>query len=94
MRETRSPRGPLGITGEVIYSETSLHLRPADTLTCVSDGVAEARNGEGTLFGFDRTQSIISQPAHSIADAAQSFGQEDDITVLTLAFVPVHVHPA
>jgi serine phosphatase RsbU (regulator of sigma subunit) len=66
MRETRSPRGPLGITGEVIYSETSLHLRPADTLTCVSDGVAEARNAEGTLFGFDRTQSIISQPAQAL----------------------------
>ena len=94
MRETSPPRGTTGYYGRVIYSETSLHLRPADTLTCVSDGVAEARNGEGTLFGFDRTQSIISQPAHSIADAAQSFGQEDDITVLTLAFVPVHVHPA
>jgi hypothetical protein len=48
----------------VIYSETSLHLRPADTLTFVADGVVAARNAEGTLFGFDRTQSIISHQAH------------------------------
>jgi hypothetical protein len=85
---------PLGIAGEATYSETSLNLRPADILTFVSDGIVEARDTKGTLFGFDRTQSISSQPAHSIADAAQRFGQDDDITVLTLSFVPAPVHPA
>jgi hypothetical protein len=42
------------------------------------------------VFGFDRTQSISLQPAQSIADAAQRFGQENDITVLTLTFAPAN----
>jgi hypothetical protein len=31
---------------------------------------------------------ISTKPAQEIADAAQAFGQEDDITVLTLQFAP------
>jgi phosphoserine phosphatase RsbU/P len=40
------------------------------------------------LFGFDRTRSISRQSAQSIAAAAQQFGQEDDITVLSLTVAP------
>jgi len=38
------------------------------------------------LFGFERTQQISGESAYRIASAAQQFGQEDDITVLTLKF--------
>jgi hypothetical protein len=47
--------------------------------------VVEARNVEG-FFGFDRVREISRQPARTIANTAQQFGQEDDITVLTLLF--------
>ena len=57
-------------------------------LTFLSDGVVEARDSTGSLFGFERTQALSSQPASAIADAAQKFGQEDDITVLTLSRLP------
>lgn len=77
---------PLGLVSEVDYGETSLPLKAGDTLAFVSDGVVEARNAAGELFGFERTAAISSQPAESIAQAAQAFGQEDDITVLTLTF--------
>jgi serine phosphatase RsbU (regulator of sigma subunit) len=50
----------------------------------ITDGVLEARNSHGELFGFDRTAAIVNDSAHSIAEAAKAFGQEDDITVLTL----------
>jgi serine phosphatase RsbU (regulator of sigma subunit) len=50
----------------------------------LSDGVLEATNSAGELFGFDRTRAISTQTAEAIAQFAQSFGQEDDITVLTL----------
>ena len=50
----------------------------------LTDGVVEARDSRGELFGFERTLELSSQPASAIADAAQKFGQEDDITVLTL----------
>ena len=69
-------------------SGTFLQLNAGDLLTFVSDGVIEARNNSGELFGFDRTRKISHLPADQIAQAAQAFGQEDDITVLTLRYVP------
>jgi serine phosphatase RsbU (regulator of sigma subunit) len=46
----------------------------------------EARNKQGELFGFERTRAISTEPAEKIAQAAQAFGQEDDITVVSLTF--------
>jgi hypothetical protein len=37
------------------------------------------------LFGFERTAAASTQPAESIAKTAQAFGQDDDITVLTIS---------
>jgi sigma-B regulation protein RsbU (phosphoserine phosphatase) len=85
-----SPSLPLGITVDAEYAETTLHLAPGDTFTFFSDGVVEAQSPTGELFGFERTRAIASQSAQSIADIAQRFGQEDDITVLTLKFVPAY----
>jgi serine phosphatase RsbU (regulator of sigma subunit) len=82
---------PLGITAAAQYSESNLHLDPEDSLTLLSDGVLEARNSTGELFGFERTSAVSSRPAANIAAAAQAFGQEDDITVLTIRFTPVAV---
>lgn len=78
------PGLPLGITSDTEYPETVYHLNPSDRLTFVSDGVVEARTADGELYGFERTESISSQSAESIARTAQQFGQEDDITVLTV----------
>ncbi|MGD1106124.1 MAG: SpoIIE family protein phosphatase [Terracidiphilus sp.] len=75
---------PLGIASESEYGETTLRLDPGAQLTLLSDGIVEARSTQGELFGFDRTQAISSQSAESISQAARAFGQEDDITVLTL----------
>ncbi len=79
---------PLGITPDVLYSESTLNLAPGDKLTLLTDGVVEARNPIGELFGFERTAAISSRSAEEIARAAQTHGQEDDITVLTLTFAP------
>jgi hypothetical protein len=80
------PALPLGVTPDAAYPESTIHLAPNDRLTFLSDGVIEARNPQGELFGFDRTRAISTQPAEAIARAAQHHGQEDDITVLTLAY--------
>ncbi len=77
---------PLGIAPDATYTESAIHPAPGDQLTFLSDGVVEAQNAQGELFGFDRTRQISTQSAQAIAHAAQSFGQQDDITVLTLAF--------
>src|SRR5260370_41292219 len=67
---------PLGMVPDVAYCESSICLAPNDQLTFVSDGVLEARNPSGELFGFDRTAAISIQSANAIAAAAQAFGQE------------------
>jgi serine phosphatase RsbU (regulator of sigma subunit) len=82
---------PLGVTAQAEYSETAFQLVPGDALTFLTDGVVEARSSSGELFGFERTAAISTQSAGSIAQAAQVFGQEDDITVLTLTFVTAAV---
>jgi serine phosphatase RsbU (regulator of sigma subunit) len=75
---------PLGVVPDVVYEETRLYLHPGDRLLMMSDGVAEARKPNGELFGFDRVRNLSNQSAFFIADAAKEFGQEDDITVLTV----------
>jgi phosphoserine phosphatase RsbU/P len=80
---------PLGVTADADYPESTFVLAPGDTLTFLSDGVVEARSPSGELFGFERTRELSTQSAEQIAAAAQAFGQQDDITVLTLRFAPV-----
>jgi sigma-B regulation protein RsbU (phosphoserine phosphatase) len=75
---------PLGVADENTYAEKTWQLAASDRLTFVSDGVVEARDASGQLYGFERAKSISAQPAETIARTAQLFGQEDDITVLTV----------
>jgi hypothetical protein len=80
---------PLGAVAEVEYPTQPFILRPGDRLTFMTDGVVEATNLSKELFGFDRTRDISGQPAITIADRAQAFGQTDDITVLQVEFTAV-----
>jgi len=75
---------PLGLAAEAMYPEAAVKLPPNVQLTLLTDGVAEARNASGELFGFERTAAISAQPAEGIAQAAIDFGQEDDVTVVAL----------
>jgi hypothetical protein len=75
---------PLGVLPDVTYREVQLYMHPGDRILLMSDGVVEARGSSGELFGFDRVHNLSNQSAFYIADAAKEFGQEDDITVLTV----------
>ena len=86
--EIEVPSGlPLGLVAEVDYSEMQFNLAPGGTLTLLSDGVVEASDSSGQLYGFERTRAISSQSADAIATTAKAFGQSDDITVLTVSRV-------
>jgi hypothetical protein len=78
------PGLPLGLVAEAGYAETRRLIAAGDRLTFVSDGVVEATNPQGELYGFERTQAVSNQSANAIADEAKRFGQEDDITVLSI----------
>jgi sigma-B regulation protein RsbU (phosphoserine phosphatase) len=75
---------PLGIIAACDYEETEFEVAVGDRLTFVSDGVVEATDEKHELFGFARTQAISRQSAQAIAAAAKQFGQEDDISVLSV----------
>jgi hypothetical protein len=75
---------PLGLSAESTYAESTFQLQPDEQLTLMTDGVVEARSRSGELFGFDRVADIALGTAERIARTAQEFGQEDDITVVTL----------
>lgn len=75
---------PLGVVNNAAYQATHFHLPQGSRLTFYSDGVIEAQNEAGELFGFERGRAISTQPAAAIVEAARLFGQEDDITVVTI----------
>ena len=79
------PSLPLGIAADQSYPSVKGVLQPGERMVMLSDGVPEARSKTGELYGFDRLSGLSLLPAHAIAETAQNFGQEDDITVLTLA---------
>lgn len=76
------PGLPLGIDLEAIYHERTIPL--IGDLTIISDGVIEAANSQRELFGFERTRQMSGKSAQEISDAAQAWGQNDDITVVTV----------
>jgi hypothetical protein len=79
------PALPLGLVADQEYELVRGRLERGESLVLLSDGVPEARAKSGELFGFERTAALSVQTASQIAHTAQQFGQEDDITVVTLA---------
>jgi serine phosphatase RsbU (regulator of sigma subunit) len=88
---TLAPSLPLGIDLEAEYRDQDFTLDCGDRLMLHTDGVLEARSEKGELYGFGRLTALLAgrPDAESIVDAALAFGQEDDITVLTIERLPV-----
>ncbi len=77
---------PLGLVPNAKYEETSTRLHVGDHFALYTDGLLEARSTSGELYGFDRLQTLFADKADAAraTDAAVTFGQDDDITVVTL----------
>jgi len=82
------PALPLGLLPDQVYPSVHGKLAPTERLVLLSDGVLEARGPDGEIYGFERLPGLTLLTAQQIADIGQSFGQEDDITVLTLSLTP------
>ncbi len=88
----------LGVVEEYDFTETRLPLAAGETLVLYTDGVTDARNTAGEMFGADRlaraVESAARQPARVLVDevagAVQIFASgaapEDDITLLALRY--------
>ncbi len=77
---------PLGMVPEAVYEQETVVLKEGDHLVLYTDGLLEARAASGELYSFERLSRLMQQKpnAEQAAKAATDFGQEDDITVLTL----------
>lgn len=82
---------PLGIIEEVDFPVMRFTLTEGDRLILTSDGIAEATDANGNLFGFERIKNLMrgAVSAVELATAAQKFGQEDDISVISVTRTPV-----
>lgn len=71
MREAFSSDGgglPLGIDGDEIYHDAVARCAPGAMITFYTDGISEARNATGELFGEGRLDAAL-EPAASAQDA-------------------------
>lgn len=85
---------PLGMIESAEPSVMHLQLNQADTLFLLSDGIAEAMDFDGNLFGFERVHDLLrtATTAAQLATAAQAFGQEDDISIISVTRIPIPEH--
>jgi hypothetical protein len=77
---------PLGIDPAIAYEEVVVQFHPGDRCALYTDGLLEARAPSGEIFSFERLQTLFASGADAAqaSEAAVAFGQDDDITVLTL----------
>jgi hypothetical protein len=77
---------PLGMIEGAEFSVMRFQLKEGDKLVLMSDGIVEATDTKGNLFGFERVHGLLrtARTAAEVASAAQSFGQEDDISVISV----------
>ncbi len=84
---------PLGMIDAPDFTVMHFQLDPDDKLDLISDGSLEPTHPAGQLFGFDRVQHHLQNnlSTSALADAAQRFGQQDDISLISLTRSPLPI---
>jgi sigma-B regulation protein RsbU (phosphoserine phosphatase) len=99
--EVIEPAGPwCGLGPHVQPREYEFEVRPGEMLCLITDGVVEAPDARGDLFGEDRLAQMLSEPAVHTASASQALAaifsrveafaatQADDMTAVVLRRQP------
>ena len=93
--ELRARGMPLGLMPEMSYEEKETILHSGEAALLYSDGLVEAHDPAGDMFGFPRLRALIAEHGEkrSLGDVlleelysftGERWEQEDDITLLTL----------
>jgi predicted ester cyclase len=94
--ELRARGMPLGLMSAMSYEEGEASLTEGDSVLFYSDGLVEAHDPRGAMFGFPRLQELVAKHGGEerlLADflmeelysfVGEGWEQEDDITLLTL----------
>ncbi len=88
---------PIGTRINGLYRDVSVELAPGETLLFLSDGIVEAHNAEGELFGFERleqlvktftpgmdVQEIVQRIIRAVLIFAGSAEPHDDVTIIAV----------
>jgi predicted ester cyclase len=93
--ELRATGMPLGLMPGMEYEEEVASLREGESVLFYSDGLVEAHDPQGQMFGFPRLRALVAKHGEesSLEDflmeelysfVGEGWEQEDDITLLTL----------
>jgi serine phosphatase RsbU (regulator of sigma subunit)/predicted ester cyclase len=93
--ELRARGMPLGLMPGMSYEEGEVSLREGESVLFYSDGLVEAHDPKGEMFGFPRLRAYVAEHGEerSLGDllleelfsfVGEGWEQEDDITLLTL----------
>jgi serine phosphatase RsbU (regulator of sigma subunit) len=89
----------IGILRDVDYEQRQMALEPGDVLVMYTDGVTEAKDPSGEMFGEDRLSQVIREnielPAlglldsiyRAVRDHSDTVTQNDDITTIVMKVV-------
>lgn len=90
---------PLGLFEDKPYGLNSVRLDKKDCLVLYTDGVTEAMDIEGNLYGEDRLKNVLTGACHqfvvkditrcileNVAEFTKNSEQSDDITLLVLSY--------
>ena len=94
-KELRARGMPLGLMPGMSYEEKETILHSGEAALLYSDGLVEAHDTEGEMFGFPRLRALVAEHAEerALGDflmeelysfVGDSWEQEDDITLVTL----------
>ena len=93
--ELRARGMPLGLMPGMGYEEKETILEADEAVLLYSDGLVEAHNPKGEMFGFPRLRALVAEHGEEAAlgdflleelysFVGEGWEQEDDITLLTL----------
>jgi serine phosphatase RsbU (regulator of sigma subunit) len=93
--ELRARGMPLGLMPGMSYEEKEIELDAGESVLFYSDGLVEAHDPKGEMFGFPRLRALVAEHGkeksleETLLEELYSFvgegwEQEDDITLLTL----------
>jgi len=97
--ELRARGMPLGLLPGMRYEEKEIELDAGEGVLFYTDGVVEAHDPKGEMFGFPRLRALVAEHGEERALGAlcleelysfvgEGWEQEDDITLLTLRRSP------